>query len=104
MSQIKIQKRMKFVTVERPTAWLVVAFLVEFQDGVEVIVSEPKVVKVILKKKALELGSNSKMFALSGPVSCAKCASRLVASPYVAFFNTKETQNFSLFARPPTFA
>ncbi len=109
------QQHIKFITVEKPTAWLVVAVLVEMMGDEMVSVSEPKVVKIIQKaclrpacagrRQALALkGSTQSQFLLSAPAVVQLSKSQAQVSPYFAFIFGSEKSNFitGLAAQPPT--
>ncbi len=94
MLALQRRQQIRFVTLEKPNAWVVFAFLVEQNGNETLIVSEPKIVRIIQKKT---------VFALPAPRAKNQTGFASVKSPYVSAFFSKETQNFSLFARPPTF-
>jgi hypothetical protein len=103
---MQLQKqRIKFAKIEKPTCTYVVAFLVEEQNGETVIVSEPKIVKVIAKKAALAIkGAVQKILALgSGPKAAVKISSA-IPSPYISLFVKESIFTPSIYARPPTAA
>src|SRR4051812_37313117 len=79
------QRKVQFATVERPTAWIVVAFLTEIRGEETIVISGPKVVKVILKKTvALLDGKKAPILALPAPISNAFSVQAPIESPYVA--------------------
>lgn len=105
------QQHIKFITVEKPTAWLVVAVLVEMLGDETISISEPKVVKVIqkacLRRQAIALkGSVQSQFLLSAPTVTQLSKSQAQVSPYFAFIFGSEKSNFitGLAAQPPTFS
>lgn len=109
MLKLNPQRKVKLVTVERPTAWLVVAFLTETRGEETIIISGPKVVKVILKQsKALVGGKkqgNAAVLALPAPVSTSFAVITPIASPFVSYifgFSNSDVV-MGLAARPPTF-
>jgi hypothetical protein len=109
MLKIHTQRKVEFMTVERPTAWVVVAFLVEIAGDERTVISGPKVVKVILKS-ATGLPSGKKaasaMLALPAPISMAFAVQAPLESPYVTslFGFSNSDLVIGLAARPPTVA
>lgn len=97
------QQHIKFITVEKPTVWLVVAVLVEMMGDETISVSQPKIVKVIQKARALA-GSTQSQFLLSAPAVVQLSKSQAQVSPYFAFIFGSEKSNFitGLAAQPPT--
>jgi hypothetical protein len=109
MLNIQAQRKVQFATVERSNAWVVLAFLTEIQNGETVIVSEPKVVKVILKHSPqLPSGKKSQttLLALPAPVSLEKTIELPIVSPFVSaiFGFSNSDVVIGLAARPPTVA
>lgn len=106
MNQQLSQRKIEFATLERPNAWIVVAFVVEFHGEEKIIVSAPKVVKVILKKNlALTDGKKQQtLLALPAPISHAFAVQAPLPSPYVAtiFGFSNSDVVIGLAARPPT--
>ncbi len=106
MLKIQPQRKVQFVTVERPTAWLVVAFLTEMRGEEAIIVSKPKIVKVILKRAmALLEGKNkASTLALPAPKAEIKIKAVSIKSPYVSviFGYSNSDVVIGLAARPPT--
>ena len=96
----------RFVTVEKPTVWVVVAVLVEDRDGETIALSEPRIVKIIKKepREMLALASGQRLLAssvvLPAPASILS-SSNFIPSPYIASFGYSEVISW-LFARPPT--
>jgi hypothetical protein len=108
MINLHAQRKVEFMTVERPTAWVVVAFLVEIRGDERTVLSGPKVVKVILKANSSLPGGKKEpkaVLALPAPVSMAFAVQVPVVSPFASnifgFSNTEFV--VSLAARPPTF-
>ena len=100
---LTIQKDIRFKTVETPTAWIVLAVLIE-RIGGQTVVSEPRIVRVIAKKlKALP--GKIKVLCLSAfcPATTKKHVNKIV-SPYVSFLTSTESGILAWCgARPPTF-
>jgi len=108
MLQIHTQRKVEFMTVERPTAWIVVAFLVEYAYDERKVISGPKIVKVILKTAtALPDGKkpgSKPLLALPAPVSLAFAVTAPIISQYfpnIFGFSNSEFVT-GLAARPPT--
>lgn len=103
---IQRKRYIKFAKIEKPTAWVVAAFVVEQEGDTIVHVSEPRIIKVIAKQIA----------ALTGKV--AKFATKLLAAPQIiqqkggqytftyptALFGSQTAILNWFGARPPTFA
>ncbi len=107
MLKLNPQRKVKLVTVERPTAWLVVAFLTETRGDETVVISAPKIVKVILKqsKALIEAKKTNAVLALPAPVGLDAVIEIPTASPYVSsiFGYSNSDVVIGLAARPPTF-
>jgi hypothetical protein len=107
MLKLNPQRKVKLITVERPTAWLVVAFLTETRGDETVIISGPKVVKVILKQSKALVGAQKAnvVLALPAPKGVEKIIEVLIPSPYVSsiFGYSNSDVVIGLAARPPTF-
>ncbi len=98
------QQQIRFITVEKPTAWYVLAVLVEMNGEETVSVSQPKVVKIIPKVKALKGGTSQNQFLLTAPVDISAAELSSLVSPYFAHIFGSEKSNFivGLAAQPPT--
>lgn len=108
MVDIQIKRNIRFVTVEKPNAWLVLAVLVEIRDGLTVAVSEPKIVKIIQKKFAALSGNvqKRKISQLSAPKILVNQshARHGIISPYSTSFKYLDSHTIPWFsAQPPTF-
>jgi hypothetical protein len=105
-NNIQTQRKVKLVTIERETAWVVVAFLTEIRDGEMVPVSEPRVVKVILKNNRALAGSKKQpqVLALPAPAIFQKVIEASYVSPYVStiFGFSNSHVVIGLAAQPPT--
>jgi hypothetical protein len=107
MLNIHTQRKVQFATVDRGTALVVVAFLVETVGNETRVISGPKIVKIILKKN-LELSGSVKsqtVLALPASISNKLVSEKLFVSPYFAqLFGKNSEFVVSLAARPPTYA
>ncbi|MCC2630756.1 MAG: hypothetical protein K0S38_565 [Candidatus Paceibacter sp.] len=108
MINLHTQRKVEFMTVERATAWVVVAFLVEIRGNERTVLSGPKIVKVILKRnvgllEGKKQGSTA-VLALPAPVSTAFAVQEPVVSPFASNIFGFSNSDFvvSLAARPPT--
>jgi hypothetical protein len=105
MLNIHNQQHIRFGKVETPTAWLVVAVLVEIHGSTTTVISEPRVIKVIPKA---ERGLPAARRELPGSISLPKIQYEvrvsLIPSPYVTtlFGNNNKDIVVALAARPPT--
>jgi hypothetical protein len=110
MLNIHVQRKVEFMTIEKPMAWVVVAFLVEIRGDERIVLSGPKVVKVILKKNAGLLEGKKQggnvVLALPAPVSMAFSVQAPIVSPFASniFGFSNSDLVVSLAARPPTFS
>jgi hypothetical protein len=107
MLKPQTQQHIRFITVEKPTAWVVVAVLVEMNGEETIAVSQPKVVRVIPKAQAALKGATVQSpFLLSAPVEISASHFESLVSPYFAYIFGSEKSNFitGLAAQPPTFA
>jgi hypothetical protein len=104
--QLPQKQQIRFARIEKPTASVVVAFLVEEQNGETVIVSEPKIVKIIPKKVAQALRGTvskiQKIFALGSGKKEVIEISTAIPSPYVSEFFKALDFTPTIYARPPT--
>ena len=101
MLNIQTKRHIRFATVDKGTAWVVVAILIETTGNQTVAVSEPKVIKIIPKKPVLSLtGHTAELTAPNINVIFEKA----VPSPFISilFGNTNTSYIASLGARPPT--
>ena len=104
MSQTLSKQHIRFTTIEKSTAWIVVAVLVE-NDGVDTVaVSEPKIVRIIPKPKSLVLTGS-----VGNPKLCLSCPEQVlkikspVKSPFSILFGYSNTDLLVWYcARPPT--
>lgn len=118
MLTIRTQRHIRLVTVEKPTAWIVYAILLETRGTETTQIGKPKVVKVLPKEtvapalsgsvQTVEEASeavHSKVFLLDAPQKFATEYTSAIPSPYVSSFS-KENLDFVLWfsARPPTFS
>jgi hypothetical protein len=100
------KRHIRFVTVEKPTAWIIVAILLETSGSETIALSEPRVVRVIPKKTTFTLPgkvirSNTKI--LPEPVKNISSSARAIVSPYFNVFGYKHSHFITWFsARPPT--
>jgi hypothetical protein len=110
MLQIHTQRKIEYITVERATAWIVLAVLVETNGDQKTIIGKPRVVNVVLKAhSALTDGKVKKaqqLLALPAPISTSFAVTARIVSPFfpnVFGFSNSEFV-MSLAARPPTVA
>jgi len=104
-TQSLTKQYVKFVTVEQPTAWLVVALLVEDRADEQVVVSEPRVVRIIQKDTQPTLaGDISNTIVRLAPIRIVSPKHvELIVSPYVYISNFDFFYGVPLYsARPPT--
>lgn len=112
MLNIHTERSVRLMTIERPTAWIVVAFLVETCGTETTVVSGPRIVKVIQKNnRALPCGLSAQAgrkgcstLALPASLSETKVIETPIKSPYVSilFGFTNADVVIGLAARPPT--
>lgn len=90
MIQVKTQRYIKCSTVESVQAWLVVAVVVErVGNGPEVVISEPRIVKVIAKTTPLLKGSvASHLLSGSNPPAATHTPIRSPYAQSIGYFNT----------------
>jgi len=105
MLKIQPKQHIRFATIEKSMMWVVVAVLVESRDGEDFVVSEPKIIRVILKERKLALskGVISKALCLSVSNCISSSTKTGVISPFVSFLYTKSSFVIWFSARPPTF-
>jgi hypothetical protein len=103
MLKIQQEKSIKFITVERPNASIVLAFLVVKEGEKIIYISEPRIAKVIPKVAVKALPAPKVgILLLEGPISL-KEIGQPILSPFAReFFATSSGVPTSLFARPPT--
>ena len=106
MQDLQVKRNIKFVRFERPTAWVVAAFVVEIQDGCEVAISDPKIVRVILKQNQFQCALNSgKILSLPPARNLLAVPNTLLISPYFFSFQHFNSDIIVWFlAQPPTFS
>ena len=105
MLNIRTKRHIRCARVETPTAWLVVAVLLETRGGETVAVSEPKVIKVIPKPTQLVLGGSyaKTTLFLAAPTTLASSSYSKILSPYVPNLGFAQSNIITgLAARPPT--
>jgi hypothetical protein len=109
MLKIYSKRHIRFATVEQPTAWLVIAVLLETTGDKTIALSEPRVVKVIPKESMLALpavfvsSSFKAPLALPAPHAIVKAIAEPTESPFASLFNTSNNQFIVWFsAQPPT--
>ena len=106
MLNIKVQQHIRCGRVETPTAWLLVAVLLETRGTETVVVSEPKVIKIIPKPVQLALGGSyaKTSYFLAAPTILASSSYSKILSPYIPLFGFSHSGNITgLAAQPPTF-
>src|SRR4051812_16534674 len=106
MIQLRTQRHIRFAKIEKPTAWVVVAVLVETNGDETVIVSEPKIVRVIPKTVVALTGTVSEtgILTLTSPKPDTEYTEAII-SPFTStlfgFSNTKVITGLA--PQPPTF-
>lgn len=103
--QNSLQKQyIKTVTIEKANAWLTVSFLAEESNGETIIVSAPKIVKIIPKKTAPTLRGDvlKNNFVLVAGKKLSKIVTEKIISPYISEFIKEIEFCLSYSARPPT--
>ncbi|MBX4197802.1 hypothetical protein KW782_00505 [Candidatus Parcubacteria bacterium] len=103
MINIQTKQHIRFAKVEQPTAWVIVAILLETTGDETVAISEPRIVKVIPKNNtSLKAGFDTR-FILNAPVEILIHTAPF-ASPYANLLFGSRKSNFitGLAARPPT--
>jgi hypothetical protein len=100
------KRHIRFATVEKPTAWVVVAILVEKRGNETIILSQPKIVRIIPKNtadQALPEAVGQKLY-LAGPIQ-APTRTSFIVSPYtsVLFSQTNLNIKSGIAPQPPTF-
>lgn len=105
MLKINTKRHIRCCTVETPTAWLVVAVLLETRGNETIAVSEPKVIKVI-QKVTYTLGGSTSVFSypkLTAPEILSTIKVGKILSPYVPNFGFGQSNIITgLAAQPPT--
>ena len=105
MLKVNSKQHIRFIKLEQPTAWVVVAILLETKNGQTVAISEPRVVKIIPKAYyALPGTTRGSVLALSAPKLETLASYRPIASPYIgAIFGTVNSNVImGLAPMPPT--
>jgi hypothetical protein len=105
MKTLQIKRNIRFATVEKADAWVVLAVLVEIHDGRPVPVSEAKVVKIISKKFAALTGNvkKNKILALTAPKNFSNKIRHGIISPFCTSFKYLASNSIPWFsAQPPT--
>src|SRR4051812_18708827 len=105
MIQLRTQRHIRFAKIEKPTAWVVVAVLVETQGDETIIISEPKIVRVIPKTTTALAGtvSESGILTLSSPKSESTYTEAII-SPFASkiFGFTNSEVKTGVAPQPPT--
>ena len=98
------EREIRLLTVEKAHCVVVLAVAIYREGGEVVHVSEPKIVKIIARKKPLVLNGSSvkSTLALEAPGIIQKIGKPIVSPFAREFFATSEGVPPSLFARPPT--
>lgn len=105
MIGIHTQRVVRVVTVEKPTAWFVVAVVVETRNNESYIVSEPRILKIIPKQVQPTLeGKVASSPLLGGKTSHFAKITAPIVSPYsdYLFSYTDSLIASQKGARPPT--
>ena len=105
MKSIQVKRNIRFFTIERADAWVVLAAVIEIHDGKEIPVSEPKIVRIIAKKFAVIAGNveKKKVPALTAPKILFNKIVRGVISPFCTSFKYLAANSIPWFsAQPPT--
>src|SRR4051812_10665096 len=103
MLNLHTTRKVQFVTLDRGTALVVLAFLVETRGTEKKIISGPRVVKIIQKKNTELAGGEAKILALPAPISYPKVSETIFESPYFSIFFGQNAEFVAgLAARPPT--
>jgi len=106
MNNLQPKQFVRFATIDRPTARIVVAFLVEVQGFETVVVSEPRIVKIVPKAVTPALRGavrSQDYFFLPGFIQNKK-STGLKISPFVSaiFGSTNSDFIAGLAPQPPT--
>lgn len=109
MLKIHSKRHIRFATLEQPTAWVIVAVLLETRGNETIALSEPRVVKVIPKDGRLTLpgtfvsSSFNAPLALPASHAIVKNLVSSIISPFVSSFNISDKEFVMWFsAQPPT--
>jgi hypothetical protein len=107
MLQLHRKREIKLATVEKATAWIVVAVAIETEGGEIIYVSEPRIVRVIPKKTLAlkgEITRGKKVLTLKGTTKPhSKPLQTSVLSPYAVDLKIRDEQSMvGIAARPPT--
>jgi hypothetical protein len=103
MLKIHESQQIKFLTVEKPTAWIIVAVLVNTEGDRIVSVSAPKIVKIVPKKAACALpGACAESMMLLEGARPQMVYREPVISPYVNAVVEEPCVLAWVGARPPT--
>ncbi len=104
MLKVNNKQHIRFIRLEQPTVWVVLAILLETRGDETVAISEPKVVKIIPKTVRMLAGTVGSSVLALGTSACQAPACRAVASPYIgAIFGTVNSRVIiGLAPMPPT--
>lgn len=116
MLKIHTKHQVRLITIEKPTAWVVYAVLVEITSSKTTTIGVPRLVRVIPKEtvapaltgtistpQEAQERAHSKIFTLAAPFAALAEATASIPSPYISELS-KENLDFILWfsARPPT--
>ena len=102
MFELQTKRNIRCFTVERATVRLVFAALVEVQNGVEVLVSEPKLIKVLPKATATLPAGKKPVLALPGIETQVAHTTVAYVSPFVSLLFGNSELVINLAPQPPT--
>lgn len=102
MYELQTKRLVRLFTVEKATVKVVLAACFEIKDGVEVLVGEPRIVKIIPKKILALAGDVQSPFMLPGILTQVAHTTPAYKSPFVSvlFGNTQFVVNLA--PQPPT--
>ncbi len=104
MLKLHSKQHIKFATIDRGNAWVVVAILLETRGNETFAISEPKIVKIIAKSAQLALsGSVKSTYFLPEYKAQTILKKHAVVSPYINHFGHSSSNIIPLLsAQPPT--
>jgi hypothetical protein len=102
MLKIHEKQYVRFITVEKPTAWIIAVVYIREVGGEIVSVSQPRVIRIISKTSHTLRGSISeKTLLLKGEASASDYQEKIISPYHAPFHNNLEILSW-YFARPPT--